>query len=97
MSKSYGKRQWFNAAAALIFLVGYGIALHDFAHQVWELKGTPVSMEGGYIGFLMMAPVALAAMVMFLTSANAAVVQRDAVHHYQDEDWFYPSKENEGK
>lgn len=35
----------------LLSLVGYGVALHDFAHQVWELKGTPVSLEGGYIGF----------------------------------------------
>jgi len=34
--------------------VGYGVALHDFAHQVWELKGTVLSLEGGYVGFAML-------------------------------------------
>ncbi len=38
----------------LLALIGYGIALHDFAHQVWELKGTSISLEGGYIGFLLL-------------------------------------------
>ena len=37
-----------------LILVGYGIALHDFAHQVWELKGTVISLEGGYVGFLIL-------------------------------------------
>jgi len=36
-------------------LIGYGIALHDFAHQVWELKGTVLSLEGGYVGFALLA------------------------------------------
>ncbi|MCS7387170.1 MAG: hypothetical protein NDF55_10675 [archaeon GB-1867-005] len=40
--------------ALMLTCVGYGIALHDFAHQVWELKGTSLSLEGGYIGFIMM-------------------------------------------
>ena len=40
--------------AWIILLIGYGIALHDFAHQVWELKGTVISLEGGYIGFIIM-------------------------------------------
>jgi len=35
----------------LLFLAGWGLALHNFAHGVWELKGTAVSLEGGYIGF----------------------------------------------
>jgi hypothetical protein len=34
----------------IFFLVGWGISAHDFAHQVWELKGTVFSLEGGYIG-----------------------------------------------
>lgn len=38
----------------ILFLIGFGIALHDFAHQVWELKGTVLSLEGGYIGFFLM-------------------------------------------
>ena len=38
--------------AWIAFFVSYGVALHDFAHQVWELKGTVISLEGGYIGFL---------------------------------------------
>ena len=37
-----------------VLLIGYGISLHDFAHQVWELKGTVLSLEGGYIGFILM-------------------------------------------
>jgi len=53
------KRAWQVRFAKLISLiltcVGYGIALHDFAHNVWELKGTIFSPEGGYIGFSMMA------------------------------------------
>lgn len=38
----------------ILTCIGYGIAIHDFAHQVWELKGTPISLEGGYIGFIML-------------------------------------------
>jgi len=38
-------------AGLILFLVGYGVALHDFAHQVYELKGTVLSLEGGYVGF----------------------------------------------
>jgi len=44
------KRILFLISLILIF-VGYGVALHDFAHQVWELKGTVISLEGGYVGF----------------------------------------------
>jgi len=42
------------ALSSALGLIGYGIALHDFSHQVWELKGTSISLEGGYIGFLLM-------------------------------------------
>ena len=49
------ERAWritmWEVAGALLFSVGYGISIHDFAHQVWELKGTVLSLEGGYIGF----------------------------------------------
>jgi len=40
--------------ALILTFVGYGVALHDFAHQVWELKGTVISLEGGYVGFIML-------------------------------------------
>jgi hypothetical protein len=34
----------------VLLLVGWGIVAHDFAHQVFELKGSALSLEGGYIG-----------------------------------------------
>jgi hypothetical protein len=34
----------------LLALAGWGIVAHDFAHQVYELKGTAFSLEGGYVG-----------------------------------------------
>jgi len=40
--------------ALILTFIGYGVALHDFAHQVWELKGTVISLEGGYVGFIML-------------------------------------------
>lgn len=42
------------------FLIGYGISLNDFAHQVWQLKGHHNLLEGGYIGFLLMLPYVIA-------------------------------------
>jgi hypothetical protein len=39
----------------MLTCVGYGVALHDFAHSIWELHGTIFSPEGGYVGFGMMA------------------------------------------
>ena len=36
----------------ILFGIFYGISLHDFIHQAWELKGTFFSLEGGYIGFI---------------------------------------------
>ena len=33
------------------FYLGLGISLHDFAHQVFQLKGFHNLCEGGYIGF----------------------------------------------
>jgi len=42
------------------FLIGYGIALHDFAHQVWQLKGYHNLIGGGYIGFFLMLPYVIA-------------------------------------
>jgi len=40
-----------HALGWIFYLAGFGISLHDFAHAVWELKGTALSLEGGYIGF----------------------------------------------
>jgi len=50
----FGRRGWKIRWAHVLFSIGYGIALHDYAHQVWELKGTVLSVEGGYIGFAIM-------------------------------------------
>jgi len=36
----------------VFFCFSYGVALHDYMHQVWELKGTVFSLEGGYVGFI---------------------------------------------
>jgi len=53
--KVFGRKGWFisrlRGLTTLIFGIGFGISLHDFAHQVYQLKGTVLSMEGGYIGF----------------------------------------------
>jgi len=48
--------------ALILTFVGYGVTLHDFAHQVWELKGTVISLEGGYVGFIML----LAGLIMLI-------------------------------
>jgi len=49
------EKAWKITAEKLIgvitFSIGYGVAIHDFAHQTFELKGTVLSLEGGYIGF----------------------------------------------
>jgi hypothetical protein len=96
MSKSSGSL-WITAGAAFAFLVGYGIALHDFAHQVWQLKGTPISLEGGYIGFALMAPIAIGSLFVALTSAKFMLDQRRARRSADEtHEWFYPSKEHEG-
>ena len=30
--------------------LGLGVLVHDFAHQVWQLKGFHNLVEGGYVG-----------------------------------------------
>lgn len=56
--KLFGEKGWKITRKFLLglilFSIGYGIALHDFAHQVFQLKGTVFSLEGGYVGFLLM-------------------------------------------
>jgi hypothetical protein len=39
----------------ILFLTGYGVALHDYAHALWEVGGYReiLSLQGGYIGFAM--------------------------------------------
>ncbi|GAH17353.1 unnamed protein product, partial [marine sediment metagenome] len=56
------------ALASAMGLIGYGVALHDFSHQVWELKGTPISLEGGYVGFLIMFLANMIAMNEYIKS-----------------------------
>jgi len=43
--------------ACFLFFVGFGIALHDFAHSLWVIGGYReiLSLQGGYIGFGLMA------------------------------------------
>lgn len=36
-----------------LLLIGWGVTAHDFAHQVIELKGTMFSIEGGYLGLIL--------------------------------------------
>ena len=52
--------------ATVLIFVGYGVALHDFAHQVWELKGTVISLEGGYVGFTIL----LVGLVILIIAVN---------------------------
>ena len=35
-----------------LYWLFFGVALHDYAHQVWQLKGYHNLIEGGYIGFI---------------------------------------------
>ena len=53
--RMFGKAGHHLSKSSVFFLtmlgVGYGIALHDYVHQVWQLKGTWMSLEGGYVGF----------------------------------------------
>ena len=44
-------RRFRRELAWALYYCGFGVALHDFAHQVWELKGYHNFVEGGYIGF----------------------------------------------
>lgn len=39
-----------------LFILGLGIALHDFAHELYLVGGYReiLSIQGGYIGFIMM-------------------------------------------
>jgi len=41
---------------AILFGTGFGIALHDFAHALWQVGSYQevLSYQGGYIGFLFM-------------------------------------------
>lgn len=48
------KIQVTHSLGLMLTFIGYGIALHDYAHQVWELRGTVLSLEGGYIGFIVL-------------------------------------------
>jgi len=56
--KLFGRGGWLvnkvKVAASFLSLIGFGVAVHDFIHQVIQLKGTPYSPEGGYVGFTML-------------------------------------------
>lgn len=38
----------------VLFWFGLGVLVHDYAHQVWELKGYHNLLEGGYIGLVIL-------------------------------------------
>jgi len=59
------------AISFALFFASWGVAIHDFAHQVWELKGTILSPEGGYLGFIGMI-----AAILFLTREHIKWLQR---------------------
>lgn len=52
------------------FLIGYGVSLHDFAHQVYQLKGYHNIVEGGYVGFALMLPFVYSSLRMFYRNVN---------------------------
>ena len=39
-----------------LFILGLGVALHDFCHTLWQVGGywEILSLQGGYIGFILM-------------------------------------------
>ena len=39
------------AVSFIAFLIFWGYGLHDAGHHVYQLKGTPLSLEGVYVGF----------------------------------------------
>ena len=51
------KRAWklrrTKVLALIIICVGYGVALHDYAHALWQVGGYReiLSLQGGYVGF----------------------------------------------
>ena len=53
--RMFGKAGHHLSKSAVFYMtmlaVFYGVSLHDYVHQVWQLKGTWASLEGGYVGF----------------------------------------------
>jgi len=44
------------ALSMALFFMGFGVALHDFTHALWEVGGYPeiLSWQGGYVGYTLM-------------------------------------------
>jgi L-cystine uptake protein TcyP (sodium:dicarboxylate symporter family) len=55
----------------LLFGVGFGVALHDFAHALWQVGeySEILSYQGGYIGFVLM-------LVAFIVIASSSEKSR---------------------
>jgi len=55
MVGSIYKKQ-FNELLKALFFVGFGVALHDYLHTMYVLGGYGelISLQGGYIGFIVM-------------------------------------------
>lgn len=58
--KHFGPKVAWRLSKAFPFSIGFfalgmlmlGVLGHDFVHQIWELKGTVFSLEGGWIGLI---------------------------------------------
>jgi len=56
----FGRRGWYfsrlRGLGILGFGIGYGIALHDYAHTLWQVGGYGelLAPQGGYLGFTLM-------------------------------------------
>lgn len=69
--------------STVVFMLGMGIALHDYAHTLWEVGGYSeiLSVQGGYIGFILM----FIAYVMLLPKKVIYDGVREAIMPSKDE------------
>jgi hypothetical protein len=71
-----GRRGWYvsrlRGMGVLAFGIGYGMALHDYAHALWQVGGYGelLSPQGGYIGFALMLLSFVAGFLDFMRAAR---------------------------
>jgi len=74
--KIFGRVGWLvsrlRGVCILGFGVGYGIALHDYAHALWQVGGYReiLSFQGGYLGFALMLIFFILEFIDFLRMAR---------------------------
>ena len=73
MSRLSGKTK---ALLAILNLFGLGVFVHDYAHQVWQLKGYHNLVEGGYVGLALMAPYLMHLYIPPLMEVKNKIAQR---------------------